>query len=87
MTLQPNFCGQRRSHMQQTAGQCASVDQYFQFQTTDIQIDPIQFTARQRIAKWDMEAGEVPDDDELVGPVIRDICYGNAHRLFGLNVA
>jgi glucuronate isomerase len=35
----------------------------------------------------DMEAGEVPDNDELVGPVIRDICYGNAHRLLGLNVA
>ena len=35
----------------------------------------------------DVEAGEVPDNDELVGPVIRDICYGNAHRLFGLNVA
>ena len=29
----------------------------------------------------------VPDNDELVGPVIRNICYGNAHRFLGLNVA
>ena len=35
----------------------------------------------------DMENGEIPDNDELVGPVIRDICYGNAHRFLGLNVA
>ena len=35
----------------------------------------------------DIENGELPDNDELVGPVIRDICYGNAHRFLGLNVA
>ena len=35
----------------------------------------------------DMENGELPDNDELVGPVVRDICYGNAHRFLGLNVA
>ena len=35
----------------------------------------------------DMESGEIPDDDDLVGPVVRDICYGNAHRFLGLNVA
>ncbi len=32
----------------------------------------------------DMEAGEIPDSDELVGPMIRDICYGNARRFLGL---
>ncbi len=32
----------------------------------------------------DMEAGELPDDRTLVGPVIRDICYGNASRFLGL---
>jgi glucuronate isomerase len=35
----------------------------------------------------DMETGEIPDNDDLVGPVVRDICYGNAHRFLGLNVA
>ena len=35
----------------------------------------------------DMENGELPDNDEMVGPVIRDICYGNAHRFLGLDVA
>src|SRR5712692_5016736 len=34
----------------------------------------------------DIENGEIPDDDELVGPMIRDICYGNAKRFLGLDV-
>jgi glucuronate isomerase len=34
----------------------------------------------------DMEAGELPDSFELVGPVIRDICYGNARRFLGLGI-
>jgi glucuronate isomerase len=34
----------------------------------------------------DMESGELPDDEELVGPVVRNICYGNAQRFFGLRV-
>jgi glucuronate isomerase len=34
----------------------------------------------------DVENGELPDNDELTGPVIRNICYGNAHRFLGLNV-
>jgi len=34
----------------------------------------------------DIESGEMPDNDELVGPLVRDICYGNAHRFLGLNV-
>jgi glucuronate isomerase len=31
----------------------------------------------------DMENGLIPDSDELVGPTIRDICYGNAARYLG----
>jgi len=34
----------------------------------------------------DIEAGELPDSDELVGPMIQGICYGNASRFLGLNV-
>ncbi len=34
----------------------------------------------------DMEAGEIPDDEELVGPVVRDICYHNAERFLGLDL-
>jgi glucuronate isomerase len=34
----------------------------------------------------DIEGGEMPDNDELVGPLIRGICYGNASRFLGLNV-
>ena len=34
----------------------------------------------------DMESGEIPDDEELVGPVVRDICYQNAHRFLGLDL-
>jgi glucuronate isomerase len=34
----------------------------------------------------DMEAGEIPDDDGLVGPMIRNICYGNAKQFLGLDV-
>ena len=30
----------------------------------------------------DIEAGEVPDDDDLVGPMVRNICHGNAQRYF-----
>jgi hypothetical protein len=29
----------------------------------------------------------MPDNDDLVGPVVRNISYGNAHRFLGLNVA
>jgi glucuronate isomerase len=32
----------------------------------------------------DIEAGEMPDNDALVGTTIRNICYGNAHRFLGL---
>jgi glucuronate isomerase len=35
----------------------------------------------------DIEAGEIPDSDELVGAMIRNICYGNAHRFLGLDIA
>jgi glucuronate isomerase len=35
----------------------------------------------------DIEAGEMPDNDEMVGPLIRNICYGNAKQFLGLNVA
>jgi glucuronate isomerase len=34
----------------------------------------------------DVEAGEIPDDDALVGPMIRNICYGNAKRFLGLDI-
>ena len=34
----------------------------------------------------DMESGEVPDDERLVGKMVRNICYGNAHQFLGLNV-
>jgi glucuronate isomerase len=34
----------------------------------------------------DIENGEVPDDDDLVGPLIENICYGNAKRYLGLDV-
>jgi glucuronate isomerase len=32
----------------------------------------------------DMEAGEIPNDDALVGPMVKNICYGNARNLLGL---
>jgi glucuronate isomerase len=34
----------------------------------------------------DMESGELPDSFELVGPIVRNICYANAHRFLGLDV-
>jgi glucuronate isomerase len=34
----------------------------------------------------DVEAGELPDCDEMLGPMIRDICYGNAKRFLGLAI-
>jgi glucuronate isomerase len=34
----------------------------------------------------DMEAGEIPNDESMVGPMVRDICYNNAHRFLGLAV-
>ena len=32
----------------------------------------------------DMQRGLIPDDDDLVGPMVRDICYDNARSYFGL---
>jgi len=34
----------------------------------------------------DMEAGEVPDAEDMVGPIIRNICYGNALQFLGLDL-
>jgi glucuronate isomerase len=35
----------------------------------------------------DMASGELPDDEELIGMIVRNICYGNAQRFLGLHVA
>jgi len=35
----------------------------------------------------DVENGELPDSDELLGPMIRNICYHNAEKFLGLNMA
>jgi glucuronate isomerase len=32
----------------------------------------------------EIETGELPDDLELAGRMIRDICYGNARAFLGL---
>ncbi len=32
----------------------------------------------------DVERGEIPNDPALLGPMIRNICYGNARQYFGL---
>jgi glucuronate isomerase len=34
----------------------------------------------------DIENGELPNDMELVGNTVRNICYGNAQRFLGLGV-
>ena len=34
----------------------------------------------------DIENGEIPDSDELVGPMIENIRYGNAKRYLGLEI-
>ncbi len=34
----------------------------------------------------DIERGEIPDDDDLVGPLIENICYGNARNYLGLDI-
>lgn len=34
----------------------------------------------------DIERGEIPDDEELVGPLIENICYGNARNYLGLDI-
>ncbi|HUR56185.1 MAG TPA: glucuronate isomerase [Opitutaceae bacterium] len=35
----------------------------------------------------DMARGEVPNDFKLVGPMVRNICFGNARDYFGLELA
>jgi glucuronate isomerase len=32
----------------------------------------------------DVEKGEIPDDEMLLGPMLRNICYGNAQRYLAL---
>ena len=34
----------------------------------------------------EMEAGLIPADIEMAGPMIRDICYENARRFLGLAI-
>jgi glucuronate isomerase len=31
----------------------------------------------------EVEKGELPDDDELIGPLVEDVCFRNAKRYFG----
>ena len=31
----------------------------------------------------EIEGGELPDDDSLIGPLVRNLCYQNAHDYFG----
>jgi len=35
----------------------------------------------------DIERGEIPGNDDLVAPLIKGICYGNAKRFLGLDIA
>jgi len=35
----------------------------------------------------DVVNGEMPYDMELLGGMVRDICFRNAHGYFGLNVS
>ena len=35
----------------------------------------------------DIESGQIPDDDSLVGPVIENICFGNARDFLGIGAA
>jgi glucuronate isomerase len=34
----------------------------------------------------DIVNGEIPNDDELVGPMVRNLCYGNARDYFGFEI-
>jgi glucuronate isomerase len=34
----------------------------------------------------DLENGELPDDVELIGKMIRDICFNNAKEFFALDM-
>lgn len=38
------------------------------------------------IGEW-AEAGETPDDIELLGKMVQDICYNNARQYFGIDLA
>ena len=35
----------------------------------------------------DVEKGELPHDEPLLGAMVRNICFGNAERYFGLALA
>ncbi len=35
----------------------------------------------------DIESGAIPDDESMVGPMIQNICYGNARQYLGLDVS
>ena len=35
----------------------------------------------------DVERGELPDREDLLGPLVKGICYGNASRYFGFDAA
>ena len=34
----------------------------------------------------EMENGELPDDDEMIGALVEKVCYRNAERFFGLQL-
>jgi len=41
----------------------------------------------QSLGSCDIESGELPDREDLVGPMIENICYHNAARFLGLALA
>jgi glucuronate isomerase len=34
----------------------------------------------------EMESGELPDDDEMIGALVEKVCYRNAQQYFGLTL-
>ena len=40
----------------------------------------------ERVLAKDVEDGLVPNDDGLLGPMIENICYGNARDFLGLEL-
>ena len=54
--------------------------------TVELEVGPSRPSTKPRGRSRGLTAGELPDDEELVGGMIRNICYANAKKFLGLAI-
>ena len=65
VTLQPDFGRKRGANFQRAAGQRPRIHQHFEFQSIEMQVDPVKLAARKRIDER-LESDDAAAEDPVV---------------------